>query len=96
MNGQTTALTTRELIGVDADARFRTGNEYKDLVTTIDSGKFSYKVTIGTAENGLDLGTGSFTADADDDITIILFGQEYKLKSANLTGTKSVVLERVG
>ena len=91
-SNQNTSLTVKELIGVDADARFRTGSEYKDLVATIDSGDFSYKVTIGSSTTGVDLGSTSFTDGSDDNIKLFFFGEEYELNTATLTGTKNIKL----
>ena len=73
------------------DAKFDTDFDVKDLVAYIEGGEFYYETVIGL--NGIDLGTTDFTDGSDDDVTIILFGKEYKLKSAKLTGTKSIVLE---
>ncbi|MEK6958280.1 MAG: S-layer protein [archaeon] len=93
-SNQTTSLTVKELIQIDADAKFDTTTDVKDLVTTIDSEAFSYKVTIGSATSGVDLGSTSFTDGSDDNVKIIFFGEEYELNTASLstTGTKNIKL----
>ncbi|GEM_PF-5479350 len=91
------SLAVREMISVDVDAKFDASNtSIKDLVAKINSGKFSYKVAFGSSAAGLDLGSTSFVAGPNDDITIVFFGEQYKLVSAQLSrnGTKSVVLEK--
>src|SRR3989344_845410 len=90
---QNTTLTVKELIGLDVDARFHTdGGSIKDLVARIDTGKFSYKVTVGASTTGVDLGTTSFVDDSDDNVKIVFFGEEYELNTATLTGTFNVKL----
>ena len=93
-SNQTTSLTVKELIQIDADAKFDTTSDIKDLVAKIDSEDFSYKVTIGTSTTGVDLGSTSFTDGSDDDVKIIFFGEEYELSTASLatTGTKNLKL----
>ncbi len=92
-SNQSTSLTVKELIGVDADARFHTdGSTIKDIVTKIDSGDFSYKVVIGASTTGVDLGSTSFTDGSDDNVKVVFFGEEYELNTATLTGAKNLKL----
>ncbi|MAG18001.1 MAG: hypothetical protein CL944_00835 [Candidatus Diapherotrites archaeon] len=91
VNPNATSLVTRERIGVEVDA-FLEGGE---LIATIDGGNFSglaYETTLGSPETGLDLGTTHFVDDSIDNVTIILFGEQYKLAEARLTAPRYVRL----
>lgn len=92
ISNQSTELTVKELIGVDADAKFDTTQSVKDLIAKMDGGDFSYKVTIGASSTGVDLGTTSFTDDSDDNVKVVFFGEEYELNTATLSGTKNLKL----
>ncbi len=93
VNGNASALTIQERMGINVDAKMDTSADIKDLVAYIEGGEFYYEVRLGA--DGLDLGTTDFIANSDDDLTIILFGEQYKLKSAKLTGAPQIVLKRI-
>ncbi|MBI4210543.1 MAG: hypothetical protein HY544_03495 [Candidatus Diapherotrites archaeon] len=94
VNGKSTTPIIQEKLGVTADAGFYIAKDVKDLAATIDGGNFYYESIIN-GSTGLDLGTTNYTASGDDDARIVLFGEQYRIKSAQLSGTRSIVLEKV-
>ena len=92
VNGVISTPVIQEKIGINVDSKMDTSSDIRDLVSYIEGGDFYYQSIIGS--DGIDLGTTDFTADGDDDITIILFGESYKLKSAKLGGNSQIMLEK--
>ncbi|MFH1587318.1 MAG: S-layer protein [Candidatus Diapherotrites archaeon] len=86
VNGVTTTPTIQEKIGVEVDAKFDKV-DHKDLVAFINNSKFYYEAKLGST--GIDLNGTTFSdSGSDDAVKIILFGEQYSLSSATLSGTK--------
>ncbi len=89
--GANTTPTIQEKIGVEVDAKFDTSSSIKDVVAFINGGKFYWEVVLGSA--GIDLGDTTYEdSGSTDAVKVILFGEQYSLSNATLTGTKYIKL----